>query len=616
VSRREDNTAHGADQEDAPENSGATENNILSLLAPTKSGGLQGIVLDHKLTVFEREGEWKFNIELPNGETRWGRTTHGSKETAAKAAVSELNRMRRTTAEASERPSPGGAKRTRRRPGKSQKQLQDELSAKLKGGKSRRKLHIGSDVEIAKCVCEDLHRAFGEVAYTEGRLWVWAGTHWVDLPEHLLSRAVHPYDGVLVAAEKPFVIRLSKGKIASIVHEVLGLRAYPDFFVDAPTGINCASGFIEFDDNGEPTLRPHDRKYRQRHVLPGEWQPGTDGTPPIGSLLHTFLSGIFLGDPDERGKINLLQELLGSAATGMATRLMKPKAAVLHGPSAENGKSQFLDIARGVLPEDACASVTPAKMSQDYFAPALVGKLLNASDETSGADAIASETFKSVITGEPVNGRPIYGQPVTFRPRAQHLFATNVLPAFKGGMDKGVRRRLLVIPFNRTIPEAERIESIGQRIAWEEPDLLLAWTVEGASRLMRHRGFTEPQECKQALNDWLLSADAVEAWFEDVVIITTPEATIRTRDAYAAFKFWAQREGFKDTYIPAINSFTQKLRGRSEVGWRRGSDGAYFFGFKVRSEFLEEIERLEEARVEQEAAQHWRDEAAAARKVK
>jgi hypothetical protein len=353
----------------------------LSLLTPTKSGGLQGIVLDHKLTVFEREGAWKFNIELPNGETRWVRTTHGSKETAAKAAVSELNRMRRAAAEASEHPSPGGAKRARRGPGKSQKQLQDELSAKLKGGKSRRKLHIGSDVEIAKCVCEDLHRAFGEVVYTEGRLWVWAGTHWMDLPEHLLSRAVHPYDGVLVAAEKPFVIRLSKGKIASIVHEVLGLRAYPDFFVDAPTGINCASGFIEFDDNGEPTLRPHDRKYRQRHVLPGRWTPGTDGTPPDGSLLKTFLSGIFRGDPEAQDKLKLLQELAGSAATGMATKLRRPKAAVLAGPLAENGKSQYLDLCRGMLPDEAVALITPSKVSHDYFVSRLVGKLLNASDE-------------------------------------------------------------------------------------------------------------------------------------------------------------------------------------------------------------------------------------------
>ena len=73
-------------------------------------------------------------------------------------------------------------------------------------------------------------------------------------------------------------------------------------------------------------------------------------------------------------------------------------------------------------------------------------------------------------------------------------------------MDRGVQRRLLVITFNRVIPLDERIEGIGRRIADEETDLLLAWVVEGASRLIRQRNFTVPPSSKQALVDWMLSA--------------------------------------------------------------------------------------------------------------
>ena len=71
--------------------------------------------------------------------------------------------------------------------------------------------------------------------------------------------------------------------------------------------------------------------------------------------------------------------------------------------------------------------------------------------------AIASETFKAVVTGEPVQGRDVYKSRVEFRPVAQHLFATNNLPVFAGGMDRGVQRRLLVVQFNRMIP-TERVE--------------------------------------------------------------------------------------------------------------------------------------------------------------
>ena len=66
---------------------------------------------------------------------------------------------------------------------------------------------------------------------------------------------------------------------------------------------------------------------------------------------------------------------------------------------------------------------------------------------------------------------------------AQNLFAANQLPSFKGGVDRGVQRRLLLITFTRTIPLEERVEDIGKRIAAPmEPDLLLAWAVEGRLR--------------------------------------------------------------------------------------------------------------------------------------
>ena len=88
------------------------------------------------------------------------------------------------------------------------------------------------------------------------------------------------------------------------------------------------------------------------------------------------------------------------------------------------------------------------------------------------------------MTGEPITAWEVYQPAFDFRPQAQHVFACNQLPSFQGGMDKGVLRRLLVIPFNRTIPEAERLAHIGQQVVQGEADLLLAWAVDGASRLL------------------------------------------------------------------------------------------------------------------------------------
>ncbi len=211
----------------------------------------------------------------------------------------------------------------------------------------------------------------------------------------------------------------------------------------------------------------------------------------------------------------------------------------------------------------------------------LVGKLLNATDELS-TDAIASDRFKSVVTGEPVEGRDVYKSRVEFRPIAQ-LFATNNLPPFKGGMDRGVQRRLLVIPFNRTIPLEERIENIGQRIAEEEPDLLLAWAVDGASRLIRERKFSLPSSCKLALVDWIFAADPVLAWLEECVEVQPVidgHPRIATRTAYDMFRTWAFAEGFKN--LPAINGFVQRVQANKRgIEYERTKTGRLFFGLEI-----------------------------------
>jgi phage/plasmid-associated DNA primase len=261
---------------------------------------------------------------------------------------------------------------------------------------------------------------------------------------------------------------------------------------------------------------------------------------------------------------------------------------ILEGKTAENGKSQILDLFRGLLPPDAVVSIPAAKMSDERFLVRLVSKQLNASDELSGADAIASEVFKAVVTGEPVSGRDVYRPVVDFRSVAQNVFATNTLPSFKGGMDRGVQRRLLVLTFNRTIPPEERIANIGMRVAREEGDILLTWAVAGASRLIRQRRFTIPSSSKIALRDWLLSADPVLAWVQasvEVVDQKSPDwisATIRSAHAYSNFTRWAQGEGFRENTLPANNSFTRRLcANHPSIVARHKNDGNILVGIRL-----------------------------------
>ena len=241
-----------------------------------------------------------------------------------------------------------------------------------------------------------------------------------------------------------------------------------------------------------------------------------------------------------------MAEVAGIAALGLATKILKPKALVLKGELAENGKSQILDVLRALLPKSAVASISPARFDDRTFTCHLDGKLLNAPDELASGDAIASETFKQIITGEPLTVRDLYKSAFEFRPVAQHVYATNNLPSFRGGMDRGVRRRLMVLCCNRVIPVDERIDHIGLRIGREESDLLLDWAVRGASRVIARQAFTEPSSSAEALRDWMLSSDPVLGWLdsEAVRFAMTVGPEVRTKIAYSYFRQWAIEEGY------------------------------------------------------------------------
>ena len=443
-------------------------------------------------------------------------------------------------------------------------------------------LRYGSDVEIARRIEWELKRDFTVVPYSEGEFWRYTGTHWELFPQDELHRRVQACDGLPWGGIHGDHVRLSQGRINSIVSILTAILSEPGFFDARPPGINSQNGFISFEE-GEPHLLPHAPEHRQRHVIPGRWEEGSPVTIPGSSLLGRLLCGSFEGDEDADAKIDLLGEIAGAGALGYGPKHTAPKAAVLLGRTAENGKSQILDLLRGLLPPGAVSSVPPSRFGDDRHIVKLVGKLLNTSDELGTAEAIASDRFKAMITGEPLTGRDVYRPAVSFRPQAQHVFACNQLPAFHGGMDRGVLRRLLVIVFNRTIPPEERIPNIGQRIVTEELDLVLGWAVQGAARLLRRGHFPELAGSREALQEWAQGADPVLGWIEDRVVTVALAVVgegpprVTTRQAYADFKDWAISEGYLPNNLPSVNNFSQRLRA---VGPSKGIAYKHSGGFR------------------------------------
>jgi hypothetical protein len=163
-------------------------------------------------------------------------------------------------------------------------------------------LQFGSDVEIARSVAQVLRRDRGEVIFCEGHFWYYAESHWRRLQDHELRLAVQRYDGAPIPGSR-VPVKLGKTRIDSAIHEMAAMLACPDFFADAPVGINCASGFIAFAPDGTPSVQAHRQEHRCRHVLKGflierrvfDPEEVFGVSRALGCHLGQLLEGVFLG---------------------------------------------------------------------------------------------------------------------------------------------------------------------------------------------------------------------------------------------------------------------------------------------------------------------------------
>ncbi|MSX01589.1 MAG: hypothetical protein F2813_00335 [Actinobacteria bacterium] len=436
----------------------------------------------------------------------------------------------------------------------------------------------GSEVFVAQAFARSLKALFHDrVVHAENGFWIFDETAWARLPDRALRLGVHQFDAALVNGKTP--LKLTKRSVDGILAEVGTILSVPGFFDDPTVACNVESATISITRDGAVVTKTHDPDDRFRFTLPTRFELDTPMNPPEGSMLNRLLQGSFRDDADASAKIDLVGEILGAAAFGLATRLKQPKAFVFLGESASNGKSTIASLLSSLLPEGAVSSIAPAHFEDERRVVGLVGRAANVADEISAA-AISGETFKAAITGDTVSGRDLYRSAITFKPRALHAFTTNVLPKFSGYLDRGLQRRLMVLRFERTIPASEVIPDIAEQIATNELDLLLGFAIAGARRLIMRGEYTVPASSVEALKSWIL-LDPVAAWFEERVQLSPTEPAggwMRASDLFKDFRTWAIDNGHSERFLPPVTSFGARLKAMPGVDTKHTRRGSIVMG--------------------------------------
>ncbi|HYC32371.1 MAG TPA: phage/plasmid primase, P4 family, partial [Gemmatimonadales bacterium] len=167
---------------------------------------------------------------------------------------------------------------------------------------------------------------------------------------------------------------------------------------------------------------------------------------------------------------------------------------------------------------------------------------------------------KSMTGGEELNARALYGATaVTFTPTHKLWLGVNHLPVIRGD-DEGIWRRIRVIPFDVTIPAADRDPALPGILRDEWPGIL-AWAVQGCLAWRRERLGTPPSEVTQATTTYRADSDVLGGFLTERC---TLEAGMRATGGalYGAYKGWAIESGFRPV---SKNVFAGKLNAKGFI---------------------------------------------------
>lgn len=413
---------------------------------------------------------------------------------------------------------------------------------------------VGDHVDLAGQLLLELE-SDGQVVHTGGAFWRYVVTTgiWEMLEFSELSKVVQAFSGepVLDAKGKSRPMKLRASDIKGAV-EVAGDQRHTDdsWFNDIPAGLAFANGFLRVTAAGT-ALEPFDQNARARHAYPFPYDERADAREWL-----RFLAGLFAQDDDAAEKVSFIQEFFGASLLGLAPKFQRALFATGGG---RNGKSTLFAIVRSLFPPATVSEVAPHALRNDYSRASLAGKLLNIVAETATRELLDTESFKALVTGDPMQARHPYGRPFTLWPRAGHAYAPQELPDVADTSD-GFWRRPVVIEFRRRFTDADDDKGIAERLITTCKPAIIAWLVEGAHRLLERRAYTLPASHDVALKGWRMGSNNVALFASER---STPALGGPSQDwtlsstLYDAYRTWATASGYRG--VVAHRTFGMRL---------------------------------------------------------
>ncbi|QBR34852.1 hypothetical protein ETW23_00375 [Leisingera sp. NJS201] len=346
-----------------------------------------------------------------------------------------------------------------------------------------------------------------------------------------------------------------------------------------PLMINTETGVIRFRVEMNPRTNKkklvrevlrHDREQYLSKMMAVEFNPQAQ-CPDFDKFLLSIQP-----DPELR---EFLQRWFGYCLTGLTD---EQKLCFFYG-EGRNGKSTIVDLIAKMMaayattvPIESLAGSDQRKGSD--ATPDLVrlpgARLVRAAEPERG-QKLKEGFIKAITGGEEILVRRMQQEFVEVTPEFKLTISGNHKPEIRG-TDKGIWRRVLLVPFMVSIPDEDVDPLLPQKL-WAERAGILNWLLDGLEKWLTD-GLQIPQEILDATEEYREESDPMLVFINNCCVVDGDQNVFtRSRDLIDAFNWWYVDAGKGDPWTSKTVSkhFSDKSK------FHKTPDGKGFTAAKV-----------------------------------
>ncbi|MBQ3803228.1 MAG: primase C-terminal domain-containing protein [Oscillospiraceae bacterium] len=300
--------------------------------------------------------------------------------------------------------------------------------------------------------------------------------------------------------------------------------------------------------------------------------PGGDGSAVWQAALNTF----FRNDAD---LIRYVQQIVGLAAIGAVYQ----EAMIIAYGDGSNGKSTFWNTVSAALGNysgliSADALTVGCRRNVRPELAEVMGKRLLIASELEEGTRLSTSVVKQLCSTDEISAEKKYRDPFRFRPTHTLVLYTNHLPKV-GASDRGIWRRLIVIPFDAVITGKGDIKNYSKYLLEHAGPAIVQWIIDGAKAVIEANYVPAVPPCvRKAIEAYRGENDWLSHFLEECC--DTGESFIeKSGELYAAYRAFCARTG---EYTRSTTDFYKALDQRG-FDRSRKKNGVFVYGLCLRN---------------------------------